>query len=109
MNPVRARLARRPEEWPWSSARAHLAGRDDKLVQTQPLLDRVGDFASFLAQGEDPAAFQALRTPETTGRPLGNEAFVQGLERILGRPLARRRPGPAARSKDGGGQGELWG
>jgi putative transposase len=26
MNPVRAEMALRPEDWPWSSARVHLAG-----------------------------------------------------------------------------------
>src|SRR5277367_1716111 len=29
LNPVRARLAGRAEDWPWSSVHAHLAGRDD--------------------------------------------------------------------------------
>src|SRR5690606_23208677 len=29
LNPVRAGLARTPATWPWSSARAHLKGRDD--------------------------------------------------------------------------------
>ena len=30
LNPVRARLCERAVNWPWSSARAHLAGRDDR-------------------------------------------------------------------------------
>ncbi len=38
LNPVRARLVKRARDWPWSSARAHLAGRDDALVGTAPLL-----------------------------------------------------------------------
>ncbi len=109
MNPVRAGLVGRPQDWPWSSAAAHLAGRDDGLVITRPLLDRIVDFAAFLAEGEDASASAALRSAETTGRPLGNEAFIQGLERILGRRLARGRPGPAARSKAAEGQQELWG
>ncbi len=39
-----------------------------------------------------------------TGRPLGSEAFVAALERDLGRPLTRRKPGPkpAARGHDQG-------
>src|SRR3954469_23445629 len=32
LNPVRARLARRARDWPWSSARAHIGGKDDGLV-----------------------------------------------------------------------------
>jgi putative transposase len=66
MNPVRARLVARPADWLWSSARAHLTGRDDGLVATTPLLERIGDFATFLAAGEDPSAAGALRAP--TGR-----------------------------------------
>ncbi|NOT39576.1 MAG: hypothetical protein HOP13_03710, partial [Alphaproteobacteria bacterium] len=41
----------------------------------------------------DEAAFAALRGAETTGRPLGNDDFIAGLERLLGRPIARRAPG----------------
>ncbi|MBX9633493.1 MAG: transposase, partial [Magnetospirillum sp.] len=29
LNPVRASLAQRPQDWAWSSARTHLAGQDD--------------------------------------------------------------------------------
>ena len=108
MNPVRARLATRPGDWPWSSARAHLAGRDDVLVTVKPLADRIGDFAAFLAEAE-PAAAQSLRAAETTGRPLGNEAFIQDLERVLGRRLARGRPGPAPKSPARAERQELWG
>ena len=32
MNPVRAGLTRRAQDWPWSSARAHLAGKDDGVT-----------------------------------------------------------------------------
>ena len=39
-NPVRARLAAPPRAWPWSSVRAHLAGRDDALVEVGPALER---------------------------------------------------------------------
>jgi putative transposase len=109
MNPVRARLVARPDAWPWSSARAHLAGQDDGLVAVRPLLDLIGDFAAFLARDGDPSAAKALRAAETTGRPLGAEAFIQGLERLLGRKLARGRPGPAPKSKQNPEQAELWG
>jgi putative transposase len=109
MNPVRAGLVAGAEDWPWSSARAHLAGRDDGVVTVAPLLDRIGDFAAFLAEGEDSAACAVLGAAESTGRPLGNEAFIAGLERILGRKLARGRPGPKPAASDPHKQAELWG
>ncbi len=94
LNPVRARLVSRADDWRWSSVRAHLSGRDDELVIVKPLLDRVGDFSMLLrSDGDDEARFAALRNSEGTGRPLGNADFIAGLERILGRPIARRAPG----------------
>jgi putative transposase len=105
LNPVRARLVARPQDWPWSSVRAHLAGRDDGLVRTAPLLDRIGDFAAFLeAPVDEQTAFAPLRRAEKTGRPVGGEAWVRQLERAAGRPLAPRRRGAKPRDPPGAGQ-----
>src|SRR5947207_402678 len=94
LNPVRARLVQRAEDWPWSSVRAHLAGRGDGLVNVKPLLDRVSDFAALLRDGRfDENSFARIRDAETTGRPLATAEFVVQLERILGRRIARRAPG----------------
>ena len=94
LNPVRARLTRRPEQWPWSSARAHLAGQGDGLVAVAPLLERVPGWAEFLGHGLGEAEHKAIQAGERTGRPLGGAEFVADLERRLGRTLARRKPGP---------------
>lgn len=92
MNPVRARLARRPRERKHSSARAHLAGKDDRLVDAAALLGAVDDWAAYLAESEE--AWDLIRRHERSGRPLGSSAFAAELERATGRTLARRRPGP---------------
>ncbi len=94
LNPVRAGLVRRAKDWRWSSARAHLAGRDDELVTVAPLLERMTDWRAFLAQGLDEAEAEALRRGERTGRPIGSTAFVEQLEHQTGRTLQRRKPGP---------------
>jgi putative transposase len=98
LNPVRARLVARAEDWPWSSARAHLAGRDDGLVTVAPVLERRPDFAALLAGGGEDG-FHALRRSEGSGRPLGTADFVADLERLLGRPIARRAPGRKPRGE----------
>ena len=36
LNPVRAGLTKRPEDWPWSSTRALIAGQDDHVVTVAP-------------------------------------------------------------------------
>jgi putative transposase len=92
MNPVRARLVARAEDWKWSSVRAHLSGVDDGVVRVRPVLDRVPYLKELLqVGGEDD--FSDLRHAEATGRPLGAPEFVDGLERLLGRKIARRAPG----------------
>jgi len=92
LNPVRARLVNRPEDWKWSSVRAHLSSLDDRLVTVRPVLDRIPHLKELLeANSEDD--FSELRRAETTGRPLGASDFVTGLESLLGRKIARRAPG----------------
>ncbi len=97
LNPVRARLAARAGDWPWSSARAHLAGRDDALVSAAPLLQIVSDWNTFLSEAAGETALDAIRRHERPGRPLGDDTFVERLETMLGRVLKRRTPGPQAR------------
>ena len=100
LNPVRARLAPRAADWRWASTAAHLSGRQDGVTRLAPLTARMPDFAHRLAaaeaEGGDAPMFQALRSAETTGRPAGNADFIAGLERLLGRPVARRAPGRKA-------------
>jgi hypothetical protein len=66
---------------------------DDGLVTVGPVLDRVKDFAALIADQADEAGFATLRAAEHTGRPLGTQDFIAGLERMLGRRIARRAPG----------------
>jgi putative transposase len=94
LNPVRARLVERPRDWRWSSAAAHLRGRDDALVTVAPLLELVPDWRAFLRQGLSEAEHAAIRSGERTGRPLGSARFVARLEKRLKRTLARQKPGP---------------
>lgn len=102
LNPVRAKLARRPADWRWSSARAHLGGKDDRLVTARPLLDLAPDWADFLRGGLREDEREAIRAGERTGRPLGSPAFIKRLEKRLGRSLAKRKPGPKPKSGKGG-------
>ncbi len=97
LNPVRARLVKSPEAWRWSSAAAHLTGKDDGLVSVKPMLDLIGGPAQWrkmLASGLGENEAMAIRKAETTGRPLGGSGFIKRLERRLDRDIAKRRPGP---------------
>jgi putative transposase len=85
LNPVRAGLARRAQDWRWSSARAHLGLAADPAVSCQPMWDRVEDYAGYLDAEGDPRAEEALRRSYSTGRPVGDLAWVRGLELSAGR------------------------
>ena len=99
LNPVRAKLCKVPWRWRWSSAAAHVKGKDDVLAVAAPLLERVEEgWKEFLAGGVEPDEAGAFRRHERTGRPLGGGAFITRLERILRRALRRRRPGPKPKS-----------
>ncbi|WP_395020239.1 transposase [Dongia sp.] len=100
LNPVRAKLARRARDWRWSSARAHLNGHDDGLVAAQPLLDLAPDWPAHLAEGLSAADHAAIQASERTGRPLGAPRFIARLEKRLGRPLARAKPGPKPKAEE---------
>lgn len=100
LNPVRARLVKRAEDWPWSSARAHLTGRPDGVTTLAPALERVGDFAAFLGAAHDPAEFEPLRRAEITGRPVGGASFLDALEAKLGRPVKAQRRGRRAKAAE---------
>ncbi|MEW6172859.1 MAG: transposase [Bacillota bacterium] len=93
-NPVRSGLVAEPWQYPWSSAGAHVAGRDDRLVRVRPLLEMFGDWREYLACGMSVEETEVLRLHERTGRPLGDESFLAGLEEALGRTLRPRKSGP---------------
>ena len=47
LNPVRAKLCHRAEQWAWSSARAHLNSADDALLTAAPMLARVSNWSTL--------------------------------------------------------------
>ncbi|MGE0487040.1 MAG: transposase [Gammaproteobacteria bacterium] len=93
-NPVAAGLTRTADEWPWSSAHAHLAARDDDLVEVAPMLERIADWSGYLETPTADAERDAISRHSRSGRPLGGKMFVAELERHL---LRRLTPLPSGR------------
>ena len=62
LNPVRAGMVTRANDWRWSSVHALLDPEcGDGMTDTRPVLDRVPNFAALLASGEDQELSDALR------------------------------------------------
>lgn len=93
LNPVRAGLVTDAGDWPWSSARAHLKGRDDRLVKTAPLLSMVNDWRALLDSVLSEEEIRDLRQHGRTGYPLGSSSFIERLESIVGRALRPKKGG----------------
>lgn len=97
LDPVRARLVKKPENYRWSSCRAHLSGKDDILVKTRYLAENAPDFSEMLNGGISQDQYMAIRSHEKTGRPLGSDTFLEWLEYQTDRTLKKQKPGPKKR------------
>ncbi len=94
LNPVRAKIVTSALEYPWSSARAHARNHNDLIVSGRPkLLERI-DWAKFLEIPIEQAELYRMRKCFRNGMPLGNEEFIEKLERLLGKKLRKNKPGP---------------
>lgn len=93
-NPVRAGIVNKAEDYYWSSAKAHVFGRRDRLLSDFYLVSSIPDWASFLREETSDSEIDLIRAHSKTGRPLGNDNFIDELENITGRCLRKRKPGP---------------
>lgn len=95
LNPVRSGLCLRAQDWPWSSARAHLDKCLDPLIHDVSPFELVDDWSTYLSDGDDEEHLQDIRDQTRTGRPSGRDSFIDDLEVRSGRtvrPSAGGRP-----------------
>mgnify|MGYP001591728549 CR=1 FL=1 len=93
LNPVRAGIVRVAWEYLWSSAGYHAgANESDRLVKKRMLPEMVGDWKEFLGLGSEDEEDQ-LRLSTRTGRPAGDNAFVEKVANLIGRDLKKGVPG----------------
>jgi putative transposase len=93
MNPVRAGLAGRASDWPWSSARTLLGLEEDCVTATAEIRTRWPDLAALLESVEEDERTLRLRRAETIGRPIGSPSFVERLEKERGRKFTPDKRG----------------
>ncbi len=110
LNPVRAALAESADQWPWSSAPAHMRGCADALIKgppwPKPLDEATHGFdpkrgertheqmwAEFLAGNLSDEGIGEQRRHAATGLPLGGAGFISKLEALTGRTMTLRPRG----------------
>jgi putative transposase len=93
-NPVRAGMVKKPEDYPYSSAKAHVLGRRDPLLKER-LFDKgdLNEYRSFVRSEEDKKIVEEIRKQTRLGKPLGDRGFLKILSENLGRSLSFRPKG----------------
>ena len=102
--PMRAGLAARTSDWPWSSAAHHAGQKADPIVTEHAAYWQLGNTpferearyareSAVLLTGQDA---EQLLAAARHGWPLGSDAFLQELRRTTDRPV---QPRPRGRSK----------
>jgi putative transposase len=98
-NPVRIGEVKKAEDYPWSSAKAHISGNDPKNLIDMKSWKQLTDIANWrpvLRTPDEDAEFGGLRKHTMSGRPFGSERFLKKLEQKLDR---RVRALPVGRPK----------
>jgi putative transposase len=93
LNPVAAKLCKLPQDYRWSSARAHLRGEDDELVAAGPLLKMVNDWQEFLGQNASVDISSLIERHAVSGRPAGPDSFLDQIGETLGRSVKAPKRG----------------
>jgi len=93
-NPVRAGMAKKAEEYLYSSARAHVKGMHDGVLAEELFSEgQREDYIQLLRTGLSEDEIESVRYHTRSGRPLGEERIMESIERKLKRPLIRRPVG----------------
>jgi putative transposase len=99
-NPVRASFVENADQYPWSSAAAHLVGIDPREILDMDFWKDRGAADAWrilLATPEELLEVRRLQQGTFTGRPLGSSVFIDELQTELQRIL-RPRQGVRARA-----------
>jgi REP-associated tyrosine transposase len=100
-NPVRAGMVAAPEQYRWSSARAHLVPNGATLVADHDVYLRLGDTPQARAEAYlessrqplDDEVLAEIRLAIRHGVPLGSDGFKDQIELQLGRRVRLRKAG----------------
>jgi putative transposase len=101
LNPVRAALVVRPQDYPWSSHGHYTGQRVDKLITPHALVWALGNtpfareaaYAELVQNGINPVQQAALTDATLQGWALGDPDFVEKLQKNTQRRVSKRLAG----------------
>jgi len=109
-NPVRARMVKQPQDYPFSSYGANALGQPDALISRHPLFARLGSdaeaqqraYRALFREELDKAFVDRLRVATNGGWALGDERFKAEIAEAAKRrtaPLSKGRKSNSKRDK----------
>jgi putative transposase len=104
LNPVRAGMVGKAEDYEWSSAAGHCGLVEDRVVKRgmrPALLSGIANWSRWLSQGLPEESLQTLRRHLGQNLPCGTDDFVTGLETVCGRSLRFRPRGGQCKETEG--------
>jgi len=84
--------------YPWSSAKARVFKQNDPLLDDEFIISEIEDWKTFLSGEDRQTDVNLLNLHANTGRPWGDERFIDEIEKLTGRILHRQKPGPKVKN-----------
>jgi len=99
-NPVRAGIVKKPEDYPYSSAKVHILEKKDPILK-EPLFDKgeLDEYRRFVKLEEDKRILEEIRKQTRSGKPLGDGGFIEALSEKTGCNLSFRPKGRPRKSQ----------
>lgn len=100
-NSVRAGLAKEPQVYRWSSARAHILGVEDPLLSLGELpgYENTDEYRDFIQKRGTQKEIDRIRRVTRKGLPLGDQNFVREVEMKTNRNLTGKNRGRPRKTK----------
>ncbi|MFH1640971.1 MAG: transposase [Candidatus Omnitrophota bacterium] len=76
-NPVRIKIVKRAEDYPWSSAIAHVKRVNGAVLSDFYLLDEIIDWSDYLRAEDKEEVLRIFRRHGSVGKPIGDPKFIK--------------------------------
>lgn len=99
-NPVRAGIVEKPHDYKWSSAASRIYKKSDSVLSGDcHLTEQIQDWLGYLEERENYSIVDMIRRNSKTGRPCGDDGFIQRIEDMVGRRLKAMPKGRPRKAK----------
>ena len=103
-NPLRARMVRRAQDWPWSSLGGAAGSNGVKVELEKWPVDRPRNWVATVNERMDEKELERLRASVKRERPFGGEKWVRKVVRRMGLEWTVRDPWRPKKKKDEAGK-----